>query len=220
MNNSSKADDAVKEVYAKKLIRPVVTRQNSKYDSVKRLMDCHKNGKRADVCDALQEPRLTSHYVEILEEYMQVMEPLAVVLDILQGEEKCFFGTIHTTIKSLERKLKKLKDLANVSQPLVHVLLVGLEKRLPTTLDEKVLHARDYVIAIASHPVFKLKWFSDSQKDVAVEPWWTKRKSSKDFRSTDEADKRSFLSGDEYIDLSDEKTTRDNSGTVAVKPIL
>ena len=61
---------------------------------------------------------------------MKIMKPVAVALDI-SGEEKCYFGTIYPTIKSFERKLKKLKDLAKVSQPLVHDLLVGLScKRL------------------------------------------------------------------------------------------
>ena len=107
MNKSSKAADAVD------------------------LMDCHKIGKLANICDALQKPRLTSRDVEILEEYIKVMKPVAVALDILQVEEKCYFGAIYPTIKSLERKLKKLKDLAKVSQPFVHALLVGLScKRL------------------------------------------------------------------------------------------
>jgi len=42
VNKSSKAAYAVKEVYDKQLIRPVVTRRNSKYDIAKRLMDCQK----------------------------------------------------------------------------------------------------------------------------------------------------------------------------------
>ena len=131
MNKSSKAADVVEGVYDKQLIRPVVTRWHSKYETVKRLMDCHKIGKLANVCDALQKPRLTSRDVEILEEYMKIMEPVAVALDILQVEEKCYFGAIYPTNKSLERKLKKLKDLAKVSQPLVHALLVGPSYKRP-----------------------------------------------------------------------------------------
>ena len=81
---------------------------------------------------------------------------------------------------------------------------MGLEKRFPTILDERVLHARDFVIATASLPFFKLKWFSDNQKDVAVELLVDEAKKVEDFRSTDEADKGRFLSRDEYFDLSDE----------------
>ncbi|XP_065570190.1 actin nucleation-promoting factor WASL-like [Artemia franciscana] len=162
VNKNSKAAAAVKEVHDKQLIRPVVTRWPSKYESVERLMYCNKIGKLADVCDALQKPRLTSRDTEILEEYMKIMKSVAVALDILQGEEKCYFGGIYPTIKSFERKLKKLKDLAKVSQPLVHALLVA--------------------------------------------------KKFEGFRSTYEADKGSFLSGDEYFDLSNEETTHGNSG--------
>ena len=59
------------------------------------------------------------------------MEPVAVALDILQGEERCYFGAFHPAIKSLERKLKKLKNLAKLSQHLVDATLVGLEKDSP-----------------------------------------------------------------------------------------
>ena len=175
-------------------------------------MDCHKIGKLADVCDALQKSRLTSCDIEILEEHMKIMEPVAVALDILQGEEKCYFGAIYPTIKSLKRKLKKLKDLAKVSQPLVHALSAGFEKRFSTILDDIVLLARDYVITTASHPIFKLKWFPDNQKDVAVELLVSEAKKVEDFRSTYKANKGSFTSGDEYFDLSDEETAPDNSG--------
>ena len=75
-----------------------------------------------------------------------------------------------------------------------------------------VCHARDYVMATASHPFFKLKWFPDNQKDVAVELLIDEAKKVEDFRSTYEADKGSFLSGDEYFDLKDEETTHCNSG--------
>jgi len=100
--------------------------------------------------------------------------------------------------------------LAKVSQSLVHALLVGLEKRFLTILDERVLHARDYVIATASQSFFKLNWSPDKQNDVTVELLMDKAKKVKDFRSTDEADKSSFLSGDEYFNLSNEETTHDN----------
>ena len=65
-------------------------------------MNCHKIGKLANACDALQKPRLTYRDIEILEEYMKIMKPVAVALDNLQGEEKCYYPKT----KSFERKLK------------------------------------------------------------------------------------------------------------------
>ena len=43
MNKSSKAADAVKEIYDKHLKRPVVTRWHWKYESVKRLDGLSQN---------------------------------------------------------------------------------------------------------------------------------------------------------------------------------
>jgi len=131
LNKSSKAADAVKEVYDKQLIRHMLTRWYSKYEGVKGLMGCQKIRKLANISNALQKPRLTSRDLEIFEEYMEIMKPIVVVLNILQVEEKCYFGAIYPTMKSLERKLKNLKDFAKVSQPSAHALLVGLScKRL------------------------------------------------------------------------------------------
>ena len=45
VNKSSKAKNAVKKVCDRQLIRPVITRWNQKYDTVKNLMDCHKKEK-------------------------------------------------------------------------------------------------------------------------------------------------------------------------------
>ena len=74
---------------------------------------------------------------------MTIMVPLAVALDILQEEEKCDIGTIFPTIRSFEKKFKKLKDLVRFCHPLVYALLLGLEKRLSTILDERLFHAKD-----------------------------------------------------------------------------
>jgi len=53
-------------------------------------MGCHKIGKLADVCDALQKQRLTSRDVEILKEYMKNMDPVAVAFRHSSGEGKMF----------------------------------------------------------------------------------------------------------------------------------
>jgi len=39
--------------------------------------------------------------MEFLEEYSQMMEPLAIVLDLLQGEKNMFFGFIIPSITEL-----------------------------------------------------------------------------------------------------------------------
>ena len=122
-------------------------------------------------------------------------------------------------IKSLERKLKNLKDLAKVSQPSVYAILVGLEKRFPMIPDERVLHAKDYVIATESHPFFKLKWFPDSQKDVAVELLVDEAKKVEDFRST-RLIKVVFCLEVNTLILVMKKLLIVILATVAVKPIL
>ena len=76
------------------------------------------------------------------------------------------------------------------------------------------------VIATASDPFFKLKLFPDNQKDVAVELLVDEAKKVENFRSTHEADKGGFWSGDEYFVLVKKKLLMIILATVAVKPIL
>ena len=104
VHRSSKASDAVAEIIpGKKLIIPCPTRWNSKYDAVKRLLEFEDN--IGPICDALQKPKLKQVEVDFLKEYTTVMEPLALVIDQLQGDLNCYNGMLVPKLTQLRYKL-------------------------------------------------------------------------------------------------------------------
>jgi len=58
------------------------------------------------VFTALEVPQLHDNEVAFDEEYCNVMQPLAVALDMLQAENKCYIGFLLPTLTSLECKLR------------------------------------------------------------------------------------------------------------------
>lgn len=48
--------------------------------------------KAEEICDKLDVPRLHPQESAFLKEYTEVLKPLAVAIDILHGESKCYLG--------------------------------------------------------------------------------------------------------------------------------
>ena len=69
------------------------------------VLDSHVRDTLTCIMDALKLTRLTKLEMEILDKYVQVMNPIAQALDKLQGEGDCFLvnliPTIHQTYKHL-----------------------------------------------------------------------------------------------------------------------
>ena len=88
---------------------PCPTRWNSLFDSLVAFL---KNFKSLEIVNklfsSLTLPLLTKEDLELLTEYMEVMKPLAVVLDILQGDKGVFLG-----IGLVLPLITRLKDLMN-----------------------------------------------------------------------------------------------------------
>ena len=55
-------------------------------------------------------PAITEREQQFLKEYCIAMKPLTVALDILQGEENCYHGTLLPTIETLMLKTEALQS--------------------------------------------------------------------------------------------------------------
>ena len=83
------------------------------------------------------------------------MKPVAQALDILQGEERAYFGIL---LPTLTMCLKKLNDLninheIHVCKPLLSAIVAGIKRRFKT-----LLYDSENEVASAVHPSFKLTW--------------------------------------------------------------
>ncbi|KAH0630547.1 hypothetical protein JD844_013708 [Phrynosoma platyrhinos] len=107
--------------------------------------------------------RITADECLVLQEYTEIMGPLALSLDILQRENGMFMGYLLPTIHSLDRKLQGLE---NKPVPYTHCLPLlrgvreALRKRFAGIWENKKL-----LLAACLHPRFKLDWLDSAQTD-------------------------------------------------------
>ncbi len=99
--------------------------------------------------------------LEFLTLYEAVMKPVATALDVLQGEEDTFMGTLLPTIVYLLECLKKEKEKLqrNGKQymvPLVYALCTGIHKRFDEVMDDEQVITSSILI-----PKFKDNWSDD-----------------------------------------------------------
>lgn len=96
-----------------------------------------------------------------LEEYVALLQPIAMALDILQGEKNVTAGFILPTLFVVHKKLRNMLDLT-YTELLRTGLMHNLKRRFPfMDLDNK--DSIPYAIAAVSHPRFKLNWIEDNE---------------------------------------------------------
>lgn len=160
-NRSTVASDTVQEVTKKKLIVPNATRWNSYYNAVARVSEIPLS-ELNELCTKLELRCFSEREFKFLKEYCAVLKPLSKGLDILQGEDNCFFGTLLPTLETIIKKVVALKpDLSSMTIGLTGVIEDAIRNRF-----HKVFHNDKATIAAITVPKFKLKWVEpQSRKD-------------------------------------------------------
>ncbi len=105
----------------------------------------------------------TATEMNYIKEYCKVSEPVAVALDMLQGEAQAYFGTLLPTIIVAKQMLDAMINTRGELQhckDYAKALLEGLNKRFKhLESDEKCL------LAEAFHPKFRqLLWLSEEKR--------------------------------------------------------
>ncbi|XP_046801189.1 uncharacterized protein LOC124418562 [Lucilia cuprina] len=152
--NRPKSAEIINAVLSANLLTPCITRWNSLYDSVKKLLE-HKTN-LPELCYRLKIPTILSDELEYLEEYIKLMGPVAEAVDFLQGENTMYFGYFVPAIVSLRIKLMLLtnfKFLGEVSAKMQEALLKRFEKYFLIQPD-----SWDAIIAAISVPEIKLRF--------------------------------------------------------------
>ena len=89
----------------------------------------------------------------------RVIKPLFQSLDILQSEEKAYYGILLPTLLVCAKKLtdiQEVDDLA-VCKPLLSAILDGLKQRF-----QALVESTDCLLSAAFHPYFKFRGFRSS----------------------------------------------------------
>lgn len=163
-----KSAEIIKHVLGHSLSYPGVTRWNSYFDSITQILNVQ------DKLPTLSEQLglkngLKDNEIEYLSEYVKILKPLALALDILQGEHNTHFGYIIPTIGSMYFKLKTLKDdklkyLQPVLDGIIKSTFVRFEEYLTLNTDnQKTVSA---ALASVCHPKFKLRWVNLCERNT------------------------------------------------------
>lgn len=99
-SRSTVASDLVEDTCRRKLIVPTSTRWNSFHDALSRITDI-PIPELNTLCNRLGIKALTEREHQFLKEYCTVLKPLTVALDILQGEDNCYYGCLLPTLEIL-----------------------------------------------------------------------------------------------------------------------
>ncbi|KAK1884417.1 Transposable element Hobo transposase [Dissostichus eleginoides] len=110
-SRSTVASEFLEEVSGRKLIVPTVTRWNSYFDAYSRITEMPLTDIN-NICTQFQMKCMNDREYQFLKEYCSIMKPFTVALDILQGEDTCFYGTLQPTLEVL------MGNLSNENWPI------------------------------------------------------------------------------------------------------
>jgi len=161
LSRSTVVSDKVFDLCSCKFPVPNLTRWNSMYDAVHKVVTNKQN--LVLVFNELKMKKMKKNEWSFLEEYCKVMGPLAISLDKLQGGKSCYLGFVAPTILALRLLLIQMNDLVHC-RPLCFNIISSLEKRFDYILDLKKVKSKTFILSAISHPKFKLSWVPDRYK--------------------------------------------------------
>lgn len=136
---------------------PVPTRWNSLYDCIKDLLS-HKF-KLYDLCQNLNVETFLDSDFEFLEEYLQLLQPIAEAIDFLQKDEGMLFGYLLPSLATIRTKFTKiqLKDGSVYLKTMAAKLMEATNKRFNNfyNLDPT---AKTAIVASILCPPIKCLW--------------------------------------------------------------
>ncbi|KAK0137463.1 putative AC9 transposase [Merluccius polli] len=161
-SRSTVAAETVHDVISKKLLVPCTTRWNSFYDALDRICGIPMVELNT-ISSKFGLTAITEREHQFIREYCTVMKPLTVALDILQGEDRCYHGTLLPTLETLIFKTLQLKSGLHILIDLPEAIVTAIKTRFA-----EVLESEDAVLAAVTLPKFKLRWLrTQDRKDKA-----------------------------------------------------
>lgn len=149
------------------------------------------------------------------------MKPIAVALDILQGETTAYMGILLPVITITLDKLTSIIDGDGVDkklkycEPLVNTLIAGVRERFASQLNDI-----DNMLASAFHPQFKLSWLNDGEKTERVKDRMVRLINEKEKYHDEHSSSEDTGENDFFAGLRKRSTSRENAGKKQVNAYL
>ena len=218
MRRSTVAADVMQTQLKRKLLVPSPTRWNSYYDAVTRVIE-NPPAFLNDLCTSIEIRNFTEKELTFLKEYCTALYPLSKGLDIFQGEDCCYYGTLLPTLATIIKKTKAtLPQLSTMTTGLAQTVQSAIVKRFSNIFDSK-----DAIIAAVTSPKFKLKWVeSQEQKDtyrqIMIDELYLHKSASEIVIEEEHVTQAQNKRKDFYeFDTEDEDGTSDDVGTEAME---
>lgn len=108
-----KSAETIYSILGFKLSYPCVIRWNSLYDSLCLIIKAKE--KLNSVFESLgSNTQFKSYALEYLSDYIDIVKPISIALDKLQGEQNCYYGQLIPTLFALKTKYKKMLVLSSM----------------------------------------------------------------------------------------------------------
>ena len=164
--NLPKSAEIIFNICKRNLVTPCITRWNSLFESLPCLLKFERCTLK-DLCQKLYLPELSESKVEFLREYCTVLEPIAMTIHKVQGEQFSFHGYAIPVLRQTETSLKTIQDQSlKYNAPLVQAALRGMQKRFQPYLQQDFMVVIHTILATISHPYFKLKPILKEKRDA------------------------------------------------------
>lgn len=158
-HRSSLAAEAIQDIAKMQLIVPSVTRWSSEFRAIAKVVGLSEDQLR-DICDKLDTAMFHPQEAAFLKEYSEVLQPLAVAIDILQGENKCYLGFVIPTLLSLKTKLEEKLPHVIYTAHIITTITEAIQQRFGS-----VLTSHEAQMAATTLPKFRLCWISPEKRD-------------------------------------------------------
>lgn len=173
IHRSSRAKTICLDVIGCVLPIPCITRWNSRYDAIakacsdgiKQKMNTLIQRLSAETANASHLQMVTNADWKVLNEYIRVMKPIAISLDILQGDEEACQGYIAPTLSSMIIHISTLSEATN---PILQAFKKSALRVLKKRFDQYIkidFESRDIVLAALSHPKFKTTYIEKDEDE-------------------------------------------------------
>ena len=137
-----------------------ITRWSFEYKAVDDLMSLNYV-QLTELCDQNGVAKMLLNEVSFLKEYVDVLKPLAISLNLFQGEERCFFGLAIPTLLTLKQKLsEKINTTSFFSSNVINAVLAGIDRRFAP-----IFSSQTAKMAAATMPQFRLWWLSGAERE-------------------------------------------------------
>uniref|UniRef100_W5N607 Uncharacterized LOC102693305 n=1 Tax=Lepisosteus oculatus TaxID=7918 RepID=W5N607_LEPOC len=160
-HNSSLAADFIEEIASMKVVVPSAMRWIHEYRAIQKILSL-TDEQLQEACNLLVVESFQAEEMLFLQEYVEVLKPLAYSLDFIQGEKKCFLGYLLPTVLTLKTKLSEIKPYVRFLAHLIDTLIKAIDCKF-----EKLLGSREAKIATLTIPKFRMWWLPPAEREEA-----------------------------------------------------